>query len=218
PGRHSAPRLPPADTVPTDLPQDRDVWFGVNPVRTGATGRGNTADVTRWAALYADLDVKPGAFTTKEEARTAINELSDWIGAFPSFIIDSGNGLQPVWRLDPDDPETDLAVGDNRGAAQVLMRRWGLLVARAAGLSGAGGVDSVFDLTRVLRAPGTVNHKEPHTVTSAEDSGGHEITVADLRSALDEWGVPEIEPESLGEIVSPSVDWRFGSKTCWYVD
>src|SRR5699024_12337303 len=104
PGRHSAPRLPPADTVPTDLPQDRDVWFGVNPVRTGATGRGNTADVTRWAALYADLDVKPGAFTTKEEARTAISGLTDGIGAAPSFSVACGNGRPPAARLDPAAP------------------------------------------------------------------------------------------------------------------
>ena len=55
-------------------PQDRDVWFGVNPVgRHVRQGRkGGEADITRVRALFADFDVKPGkSLDTLDQCDTA---------------------------------------------------------------------------------------------------------------------------------------------------
>src|SRR5262245_52525960 len=43
-------------------PQDRNVWFGVNPVRPGLPRghRGAEVDIARVRTLFADFDVKPG--------------------------------------------------------------------------------------------------------------------------------------------------------------
>ena len=48
-----------------------------------------------------------------------------------------------------------------REAAARLSRRFGRLVATVAWRDHHAGVDSVFDLFRMLRVPGTFNYKNP---------------------------------------------------------
>ncbi|MCL2595107.1 MAG: hypothetical protein FWD83_06265, partial [Promicromonosporaceae bacterium] len=57
------------------------VYHGVNPVRPGTTGPGRAVDVTRLAALWADLDVKPGALPSFDAARAVIKDLGAILGA-----------------------------------------------------------------------------------------------------------------------------------------
>lgn len=205
--------------APAQLPQDRNVWFGVNPVRPDAAGRGTAEDVTRWAALYADLDVKPGSLPDLDAARSVVDTLAAMLGTAPAYLIASGHGLQPVWQVDPDDPAADTTDLDRRAEARALSRRWGRLVARVAADYGAQDVDSVFDLARVLRAPGTVNHKADPLPATATATGGHPLTVADVAEALEGYGVSELpeDRETLGAIISPPADWQHGETTCPYV-
>lgn len=158
-GRFTARVLSVEEISTYNLPQDRNVYFGANPVVTAMKGRGSLEDVTRWAALYADLDVKPGALPNMEAATAGVDTLTTMIGMPPTFVTESGHGLQPLWRIAPDDPAADLTDPDNRARAQAHMFRWGRLVERVSRDLGAEKVDHVFDLSRVLRAPGTVNHK-----------------------------------------------------------
>lgn len=205
--------------LPAPLPQDRNVWFGANPVTPGTTGRGTVADVTRWAALYADLDVKPGSLPNMDAARSVVDVLGAMANTPPVALIASGHGLQPVWALDPDDPAADLTQPGNREAAQALMRRWGRLVARVAADHGARDVDTVFDLARILRAPGTLNHKGAPVPATATLGGGYALTVADVADMLDAYGVPELPEDrrALGAVVAPPADWHYGQRTCPYV-
>ncbi|HYB36439.1 MAG TPA: hypothetical protein VEF72_12175 [Mycobacterium sp.] len=141
----------------SDLPTEADVWFGVNPVRGPArtdAGRGGAADVTRLAALVADLDVKPSGCGSFRTAEAIIGDLSVALREYPVAITHSGHGLHPYW-----------AIGDGRicetfttGQAASLVRRWGRLVRSVAETRNAN-VDSVFDLPRVLRVPGMFNHR-----------------------------------------------------------
>ena len=82
------------------LPEDADVYFGINPVK-GPTrrngGRGKAEDVTRLAALPADLDVKSGACPNLDLARGIIDDLSSVLGVRPSAVTHSGGGLHPYW-------------------------------------------------------------------------------------------------------------------------
>ncbi|WP_138733081.1 hypothetical protein [Modestobacter excelsi] len=146
-----------------------DVWWGVNPVSPTTSGRGSVAEVTRLAAIYADLDVKPGGLPTITAAWAVVADLATMLGAEPVAVIGSGHGLQPVWAIDPDDGDL---TGDRRAAAVALLRRFGRLVGNVAERHG-GQVDAVFDLARVLRVPGTVNRKaEPVPVTIEWRNGG----------------------------------------------
>jgi putative DNA primase/helicase len=206
-----------ATTFVATLPEGANIFYGVNPVRGPArrnAGRGTAADVTRLAALWADLDVKPGACASLEVAETIIDELSKMLGTRPSAITHSGNGLHPYWPVD------DGTVGSGNVAA--LLRRWGRLVAVVAEQHGARA-DSVFDLPRMLRVPGTTNckastngHGGTHVVTNADI--GAPLTIAEIDDRLNEFGVYE-EPDDArdDEQISSPADWRFAEKTCSYV-
>lgn len=188
---------------------DADVWFGVNPVHGPARpGRGTADQVTHLAALYADLDVKPGGLQDFSIAWQVIDTLAGMLGARPMATTLSGHGLQPYWPLD------DHLQGSE---ARVLLRRFGRLVAAVAQRYG-GQIDTVYDLARVLRAPGSTNHKaEPRPVLCLSDTG-HPLTTENVIEALDAYGIPEQpeDAEQLGQTVSPPQEWRFAGDTCRY--
>jgi hypothetical protein len=145
---------PDAITMAAKIPPGVDGYFGVNPIKGPArknAGRGAEADVTRLAALWCDLDVKPGSCQDLTVADAIVDELSSIVGTRPSAITHSGHGLHGYWPVD-DGHVTDVA------AARALLRRWGRLVAVVAETHGARR-DSVYDLPRMLRVPGTYNNK-----------------------------------------------------------
>lgn len=82
------------------LPRQADVWFGVNPVQPMASGRGTEDQVTRQAALYADVDIKPGSCPDRQTARAIIADASAIMGTNPSALVNSGNGYHPYWPIE----------------------------------------------------------------------------------------------------------------------
>jgi replicative DNA helicase len=212
--------LPAAEVIHTVdelLPTGADAFFGVNPVKGPArrdTGhRGTAAAVTRFAALFADLDIKPKSCPTLDVARDIIAELSKIIGTRPSAITHSGGGLHPYWPVDPDDPQaTDITV------TGPLLRRWGRLVAVVADAQGVKTVDNVYDLPRMLRVPGTHNSKNGAAVTCDADSG-HPLTIAEIDERLTEYGiVPRDEDANPSrDIISAPDEWVWAEETTCYV-
>ncbi|WP_020170841.1 AAA family ATPase [Gordonia polyisoprenivorans] len=194
---------------------DADVWFGVCPVEgPPRRGRGSAEQVTALPALWADIDVKPGACTDLGQAVDVIAAISEAIGSRPTVMIFSGHGFQPLWSID--DPD-EAQFGDDhekRTAAAALLRRWGQLV-RVVGAQRNVALDSVFDLARVLRVPGTANHKgEPVAVTAAHDFGGP-LTFDEIRERLDELNVPD--PAAGSTLETPvEIGNEWASTTCGY--
>lgn len=212
PGRAFSSRIIDSSRASSAHPADADMWFGVNPVAPSTSGRGGAADVTRLAAVYADLDIKPGGVADLPAALEIISDLSDMLGTRPVAITFSGHGAQPFWAVE-DHPVTD----ENRTDAKGLLRRFGRLVASVAAVRGAD-VDSVFDLARVLRIPGTVNHKQtPVPVVTAPDQG-RPLSVEEIADTLDAYGVPALssDTEELGVQVSNPDEWTWASSTCGY--
>jgi hypothetical protein len=112
-----------------------DVFLGVAP-RQGKIG--TKAGVSRLLAIWADLDTKQGH--TRETRSKQITDLP----YPPSMMVWSGAGLHVYWALgEPTDGEEELVW------TEALMRRL------AEGLEG----DPVWDRARILRLPGTLNHK-----------------------------------------------------------
>ena len=208
--------MAPADAVAAaaQLPDTADVYFGVNPVagpaRTNA-GKGREADVTRLAALFCDLDVKPGACPSVDVAKAIVAELGIIVGTRPSAVVYSGGGVHAYW------PILD---GHDTTTARAILKRWYRLVAAVAEKLGAG-VDNVYNLDRVLRLPGTFNHKTgtPRPVTAEEGNGGP-LELAEVAERLDEVGIFEI-PEDTAEVdhteVSTPAEWLWAESTCGYV-
>lgn len=173
-----------------------DVWVSGNPMRPGlpANRKGTAADVARLACIWADLDVKAGGMPSWKAARAVIADLSRMLGTAPAAIVMTGHGLQPVWAIEPG-PGTLLDTEEKRAGAAKLLRRIGALVARVAAAHG-GAVDNVFNLDRILRAPGTTNRKDVATggvpiPTTLELPGGAPLPLEALREALGAYDVPE---------------------------
>ncbi len=181
---------------------DRELWFGVHPTsHPGLPGRGGSAEVTRITALIAEID---DAKMSRGAADAVIADIAGVIG-WPTAIVESGHGRHFYWPIDRDDAEAL-----SNGAAAALAERFGTLVRKVAA-SRRGLVDTVSDLARVLRVPGTTNCKaDPVPVRGHRDLRGVVLRVADVRAALDAQRIPEVdETEAARDVVCPPADWKF---------
>lgn len=200
-----------------------DVWFSANPIYPRReTGRGTKADVTRCVALRADLDTKDTGAHDSDTIGAIIKEVSEALGQPAVAVVYSGNGAHPYWILDGDDPTWTLDTQEKRADAQAVYRRFHRLVAKTATEHGAG-VDNVSDLCRVLRVPGTFNHKTdpPKLVELIAVPFGEPkpLTFAEVAARLDELGIQKHDEDRavFGEAVSAHADWKFGLVTHPYV-
>lgn len=109
-----------------------DTYFGVLP-RLRQSGRAeDVVDVSR--VLWSDFDAKH--FGSKAEARHRINAITP----APHLAVDSGGGYHVYWLLDKEVP-------------------WASAHAVMKGIETSFGADHCSDKPRVLRVPGTLNHK-----------------------------------------------------------
>lgn len=216
PGGPFTPTWTTADKAPdvADDHAEADVWFGVNALPHKGTGRGGAADVTRLAAVYADLDVKPGGMPSMTVAVAVITTLSEMLEAKPAAVVESGHGLQPYWPIDPDDPAATITTPTTRADMAALLRRFGRLVAHVAGIHG-GQVDSVFDLARVLRVPGLTNYKANPVPTLVSVTGSRVLTVAHVDDRLTAYNAVEQpgDRDQLGTVVAPAAEWSSWATT-----
>ncbi|AYN57245.1 DNA primase [Mycobacterium phage BoostSeason] len=212
---------------------DCDLWFGVNPTRQrGADegGRGTAEDVTRLAAVWCDLDVKPGACRDLAHAWQIIDELSILVGQRPTAVVMSGHGLQPYWEIedgqlvspcaaDADDPTMQAASEELRAEAAAVLKRWGRLAVMVAERQGAKIDRGVYDLARVLRVPGSYNRKGEPVLVTCERGGGGPLSIEELTERLNEAGVREQDGDrrtAMGEVVSKPDTWEHAAATCDY--
>ncbi|WP_143548882.1 hypothetical protein [Rhodococcus sp. ACS1] len=150
-------------------PRDRDVWFGANPVSKSVSGgrRGTESDITRVKCVFADLDIKEGSLHTLNECREVVDRLSRILAVNPVAVVESGHGLQPFWRLASPRSATARIVETSGSGSEWMRQEWREVYARWGGLvqqvaqkvRPSAQVDNVFDLSRVLRCPGSVNRK-----------------------------------------------------------
>ncbi|MGE0218414.1 hypothetical protein [Mycolicibacterium sp.] len=183
--------------------QDRNVWFGVNPVaRQVHYGRGTEADITRARSLFADLDVKPGkCLDTLDQCYAAARTLADYLDTDPVALIESGHGLQPLWRVGS--PRGDSNVIDRDWTRQEFRETWwrfGAVAQNAAqnaaqkavwspdGAHNHRTIDGVFNLDRILRCPGSINWKDPDDPVPVQThliTGSQRVLLRDLVARLD---------------------------------
>lgn len=179
---------------------------------TSTNARGDVNDITRLNALWADLDYKDSGIKDEATALEVIDSISDILNCKPAAVVHSGHGLQPYW------PVEDGEIDDfNRAMVAGISRRFGQLVQRVAEIYG-GKVDNVSDLPRVLRAPGTINHKDPSNPVPVKvdfNDYTYPLTIAEIVEALESYGfVSDHTTVSEFVVVSPPEEWRTAHENC----
>lgn len=138
---------------------DRDVYVGVSLATEdrGPSKRYEAAETAGIVGLWLDVDVASEEHRRENLPPTVDDALSllAAIGPEPTVVVHSGHGLQAWWLLDePWIYENDA----ERTEAAALATRWNL-TARIRAAERGWHVDATQDLARVLRLPGTTNHK-----------------------------------------------------------
>jgi len=197
-----------AQRVVFDRASTCDVWFEVHHMGPlGEAGRGREELCTRASALVADLDVKPGGLGDLETCQAVVDKLTAHLGTPPGAIIRSGGGLHVYWRIIDG---TDVA----RAGAQ--LKRWRQLVKRCAAEAG-GAADSVQDLARILRVPGTYNRKgAPVLITAEFPDDAEPLTLDEIDDRLTDAAIPTARDEPPGEGAAPAAGWATAGATCHY--
>ncbi len=132
---------------------------GLSPKDQGPHARYTKAEAVGIAGLWIDIDMADPVHKKKNLPRT-LDETDELLGEMPkgfepSIVVNSGHGIQAWWIFKEPwifDSATE------RADAEQLERRLNMYFKEAAGRRG-WDVDSVYNLDRVMRVPGTLNIK-----------------------------------------------------------
>ncbi len=133
-----------------------DVYHGVCPMSTPpVSGRGTIGNIGAVSHLWLDLDVVSDAHKAQKNYCPSIELAIKWLKNLstpPSVIIHSGHGLQAYWML-----TNPIIIRDevDRTWAGAITAGWVDQVRLACKWE----LDSVGDIARVFRIPGTINAK-----------------------------------------------------------
>jgi Mesyanzhinovviridae DNA primase len=124
--------------------ETRNIYYNVNLVKEVVTKKTSKTDIA--AAAYLHVDADPSADETSALFKERILPKIEAHNPAPTFVINSGNGVNLLWRLD-----TPVALNSEQD--------WKDIEARNRKLAQEFDADpSTRDICRILRVPGTVNY------------------------------------------------------------
>jgi P4 family phage/plasmid primase-like protien len=187
-----------------------NIWFEINP--SSVTGRATAQDITRLAGFYIDIDYKDGGAGSARNAKLFMDMLTSLIGVGPSAIVFSGHGIQPYWSIDTEE-EYDF------GLAQGVLNRWGVFCKFLGGTMDTS-LDSVFDLPRIFRVPGSQNMKDaenPKRVSAIFPKDWRPVSIDEINEILIAHGITNEHslPDSY-DPVSTSDKWQYAAHDCQF--
>jgi hypothetical protein len=168
-----------------------DVYVGVglSDADHGPTRRCTSHDVAGIAGLWADLDLRSEAH--KKALPASIPDALSILPAAmpPTVVVATGNGAHAWWLFK--EPYI-FGGGEDRQKVAGIVTRWHSLL-RLNSAARGWTYDRLSDLARVLRIPGTLNHKDPNaakpvTVHSASD---RRYNLSDFEEFLDDAAIPD---------------------------
>lgn len=144
----------------------REEWERRNPGKD-FKGRGYQNSVSALSCLYIDIDIK-GSNHTEENLPESVQEAIELAYSCkfaPSIIVSSGGGLHAYWLFKE---QWRLDTNEERQKAKKVSKTFQNHI-REIGRQKGWNIDLTADLIRMLRFPGTVNHKnEPIPVEIIE--------------------------------------------------
>jgi len=154
--------------------QGRNIYWTVNVVRAGLNKKPAKVDMT--AARFLHVDIDPPKDGRPFDRAGTLEMLSD-AKLPPSFVTDSGNGLQAFWRIE--------GPGQNLSAVEDLNKRIAILF----------GGDNCHNIDRLMRVPGSVNHPDERKRRRGRVPTVASIIVADAGEI--------VEPEDMHFVLPP---------------
>lgn len=154
-----------------------NLYVGVCPVKEDVAlqRRGKEDNILRVPGVWADLDVKEGCFSSREEI---IQFLFSTIECQPSIVVASGSGgIHAYWKL-----------SEGEDGSKDLAEYWWSYLDESAG---DVKIDKLADLARVLRLPGSVYFPK-------KDSGSKVGKVEILYITGSEYSVAKLREVSTG--------------------
>jgi len=141
-----------------------DIYFGV------CTSTKNLPSYKRFASdgieavygLWIDIDIKDEVHQKSNlppDSEAALALISE-APLDPTIIVDSGHGFHAYWLFK--EPYV-ISSPENREKISTLERSWNDLIAKKAEVHG-WVIDSVYDLARIMRLPGTYNTKSKEPI------------------------------------------------------
>lgn len=152
---------------------DIDIYIaaGISPRNKGVVRKRTAAnEVVGVPGVWADIDVNGGpegktnAAPDVETARKLAESLLE-----PTIIVNSGYGVQAWWLFEK--PWLFFTVAEREQAARLIIALQATLRQRAK--AQGWSIDATHDLARLMRVPGTFNHKgsQPAPVTIIQTDG-----------------------------------------------
>ncbi|RMF23717.1 MAG: hypothetical protein D6760_04850, partial [Deltaproteobacteria bacterium] len=167
----------------------------------GPSKRCPAKHVAAVAGLWADIDFADGeahkAKNLPPDLPSAMSILAA-VGLQPTIVVHTGHGLQAWWLLkEPLVVESD----EDREGVIAAAKRWDVTVQTRAAKFG-WHVDSTGDLARVLRVPGTLNHKtgSPKPVYMIQRDGPRYAELSDFEIVA----VDPVSPPAASAPTEPS--------------
>jgi len=145
------------DLITDEMIASHDVYFGpgYSPEDYGPNKRCPQDNIAGIVGCWADVDFGSGhAKTVCPDPETAAVLLKE-AGPSPTVIVGSGNGWHCYWMFE--EPMI-FATEKNQAYAKTVIADWIKHLQKTFKTRGYA-LDSVQDLSRVLRVPGTLNHK-----------------------------------------------------------
>jgi hypothetical protein len=141
--------------------RDASVYFGValqhpsrqpNPYQRSQNGSAYVLP-----GLYFDIDLASGAHAASALPSTTAQAMGflHALPAPPSLVLHTGGGLHAYWLFET---PLYLTTETERAAVSQVLRQFAYTVCQAGATHG-WTLDALRDLARVLRPPGTINHK-----------------------------------------------------------
>lgn len=152
-----------------EVGKKHNTYFSVNPRKHKLAGskRGEAEDISSVIGLYCDLDIK-GAAHAENDLPESEEELIAFIRTIPkdpTIIVSSGNGIHLYWLF-----REPFVIGDQYAYISGISKGWESLIKKNARKKYGWKFDSVADLPRMLRLPGTINMKlDPPTECSIKE-------------------------------------------------
>ncbi len=145
------------------LDASTDVYIGASLQAASAQrphARGTAETTVVVPGVWADLDIAgPGKRKTyAPSVEVLLAHLEHRIEQRPSILLLTGGGLHAWWLFD--EPRL-ITCEDTRREAAALVRRWQTRLRDVLAEKG-WALDATYDLARVMRLPGTHNHKPEH--------------------------------------------------------